>query len=155
MIPSNVVSIGKDAFMSSKLKYLEFDNNSKLNTIDEGAFSYSSIKNILIPASVSFIGENCFLRCAKLESNIFEDNSQLQKFGNIIHLCSSLKCILIPPKIQNINISRIFNENLKIIEIQTNSNIFEFDGNMPYRHIDLTIFIRANVKICCKTNQYI
>ena len=49
-----------------QLRIVEFSNNSKLQTIDRGAFSESKIKSIQIPSSVTSIGEKVFYHCNNL-----------------------------------------------------------------------------------------
>lgn len=47
-----VTSISKDAFNLSTIKSIEFPTDSKIRTIEDFAFSYSSIESLTIPSLV-------------------------------------------------------------------------------------------------------
>ena len=92
VIPKGIKTIGNKAFQSCrKLRSVTFEENSQLVTIDEGAFSGSALKNIIIPKSVTNIEKEAFYRCLRgtigysaeesLESVTFEENSQLTYIG--------------------------------------------------------------------------
>lgn len=70
-IPAGVTSIGKEAFYhgSTKwgLKEVEFATNSQLQSIGAHAFSNRDIEYIIIPDSVTTIGENAFYQCRSLD----------------------------------------------------------------------------------------
>ena len=87
-IPNSVKTIGKNAFASvegdctgdensqdyqncsnmlTKLTEVTFEENSKIETIDEGAFMHNNITNITIPGSIKKIGTNAF-NCPTLTS---------------------------------------------------------------------------------------
>lgn len=63
---SGIVELGDGVF--GQCIYLEsIILPNTLETIGENAFAITSLKEISIPASVKFIGEDCFLFCNKLE----------------------------------------------------------------------------------------
>ena len=59
----NITSIMENAFKFSKIESIRFSSDSKLERIDKDAFLYSAIKNIIIPSSVTLIGEGAFACC--------------------------------------------------------------------------------------------
>ncbi len=76
-IPASIASIGKRAFQSSGIEKITFEEGSKLSTIGDYAFMYTSLKNITIPTSVDIIGENAF-DGAPLEYVVFEGTDPLE-----------------------------------------------------------------------------
>jgi serine/threonine protein kinase len=72
-----------------------FETGSKLQRIEEHAFSSSGLKTIRIPSSVEFIGEHCFYECKSLCEIGFEGNVKLIE-GNAFDSCRALKCVKIP-----------------------------------------------------------
>ena len=93
-IPNSVTSIGDYAFFRcTQLTGLSFEENSNLNTIGEYAFagyyngSSSDYRmgltgNLIIPNSVTSIGNHAFYLCDKFTSLSFEENSQLKTIGD-------------------------------------------------------------------------
>lgn len=54
---------------------ITFSSNSQLKNIQDYAFSGSKIEEIVIPASVTYIGNNVFRDCYKLETIEVESSS--------------------------------------------------------------------------------
>lgn len=93
-IPSSVEEIGYRAFNRFKGDAVTFELPSQLKTIDAYAFAECyNITEIKIPASVKTLGasvsylgttysSNVFADCTKLETVIFEDNSQVEVVPN-------------------------------------------------------------------------
>lgn len=67
-IPSNVTTIGDDAFNYSQLKSIEFEPNSKLEFIGKSAFASNEHVHVTIPESVNFVSEFAFFDNEKLET---------------------------------------------------------------------------------------
>ena len=69
IIPNEVVKIGSMAFSISKLASISFEKDSKLTTIEQGAFTYChNLKSISLPNTVTEIGDCVFGACYSLES---------------------------------------------------------------------------------------
>ncbi|MDD3999500.1 MAG: leucine-rich repeat domain-containing protein [Bacilli bacterium] len=69
IIPKEIVKIGKRAFSYSEyLKSIRFEAGSKLETIDDFAFSSSNIESIELPLGLKYINESAFINCGKLTS---------------------------------------------------------------------------------------
>ena len=74
IIPSSITIIGKSAFKDlKKLEEVVFDKNSNLKTIEESAFSGSSLKNIEIPKRTKIIEDGAFSN-SEIENITFDGN---------------------------------------------------------------------------------
>ena len=85
-IPSSVISIGERAFFNcANLKTVIFEKGSQLTSIGDEAFSTdftvgfdaNEMASIIIPASVTSIGEDAFCRCGNLSSITIEGSPQI------------------------------------------------------------------------------
>lgn len=68
VIPAWVEYISAYAFGGLKVEEISFEENSILTTIGEGAFNSSSVRTLLLPASVTHIREGAFASCEELTS---------------------------------------------------------------------------------------
>ncbi len=69
VIPNSVTRIGSMAFNNSELASISLERESKLTTIEQGAFVYCrNLKSIHLPSSVTEIGDCAFGGCYSLES---------------------------------------------------------------------------------------
>ena len=83
-IPKKVYCIGESAFENTVINSVEFDEGSKLETIDKSAFKgCNNLKSIVIPASVTTIGAYAFSGCTNLTSVTFEEGSKLETLNSI------------------------------------------------------------------------
>jgi len=98
-IPMEIVKISPFAFDYSNLEVVEFDAGSKLETIDDGAFTNTMIKNIIIPSSVISINAQAFFGSI-LKVVEFEAGSKLETIGNEAFRFTSIKTINIPKGVQ-------------------------------------------------------
>jgi hypothetical protein len=73
-----------------------FESGSRLERIEESAFSVSGLKSILIPSSVVILGEKSFWSCESLESVTFESGSRAERIEEDAFSRNGLKSILIP-----------------------------------------------------------
>jgi RNase P/RNase MRP subunit POP5 len=108
VIPSSVVVLGKCSFAQCKsLESVSFESGSRLERIEDGAFRFSppkgptggALKEIVIPASVAFLGEAVFARMKSLESVTFEAGSRLERIGGHAFLWTGLKRFVIPSSV--------------------------------------------------------
>ena len=106
---------------------IEFQEESKLQTIGKACFKYSFIKEITIPKSVKTIGEFSFGYCRYLQSVVFEEGSKLQSIPNFLFQMSELlKTVKIPT---NSIIKSIGSDNFiatKIEELYIPSTVEKF-----------------------------
>lgn len=123
LIPSYIRQIGPYAFWSCKeIQSIEFEENSKLQIIDEHSFEYSSLKEISIPSHVVKINKNTFRCCDMLKKIEFTNDSELEFMGDFAFNASSLENISIPSSIKYIG-SHAFKECKKLIKIVFQNNI--------------------------------
>ena len=112
-IPAGVTSLGSIDEWSGvfqdckKLETVTFAPNSRLKTIGIGAFAFSGLKNITIPASVTSIGSidkwaGTFDGCTNLTAVNFAPNSQLKIIGDGAFTASGLTSITIPSGVTSI-----------------------------------------------------
>ena len=69
--------------------------------IGNKAFSYTGLDNVVIPNSVTFIGETAFLGCSRMTSIILSEELTSIRKG-CFQGCSSLESIVIPDKVTSI-----------------------------------------------------
>ena len=106
-VPETVSYIEEFAFSNTySLEIIEFDPDAILETIDDYAFAQSSIKNIIIPSSVTSIREGAF-QATPLSTVTFEGSvstpSSLLSIGNYAFSGSnSLTSITIPSSVESI-----------------------------------------------------
>ena len=92
--------------------------------INDSAFKDSSVKTVIIPDSITSIGEDAFYECHSLETIIFGENSQLTNIGNdAFYSCDSLETIIFGENSQLTNIGEgafSYCYSLKTINIPEN-----------------------------------
>jgi hypothetical protein len=63
-------------FLCKSLSWAPFETGSQLSQFANGAFRWSGLTSIHLPASVTVIGEFCFSRCDLLASIAFDPASE-------------------------------------------------------------------------------
>ena len=101
-IPASVTTIGKSAFLDSKLTSVDIP--AIVTSIGASAFKYcSGLASISIPASVKSIGDNAFYGCSGLTSITFASGSQLTTIGESAFMsCVILTSVDIPASVTSI-----------------------------------------------------
>ena len=79
-IPASIEIIEAGAFYATKLKSVQFHNQSQLKTIQSYAFAYTHLIEIELPATVETLGDYAFTH-STLEEIIFKDQSNLKTIG--------------------------------------------------------------------------
>ena len=102
IIGNNVTSIENYAFYSCNyLTEVNFKENSKLETINNGAFERCNFTTFVLPDSVLEIGSEAFSHCSKLETFIITEHCNLKKIGTrAFEYCGSFKEIYLLPQIE-------------------------------------------------------
>ncbi|KAK8837448.1 hypothetical protein M9Y10_036445 [Tritrichomonas musculus] len=101
-IPSFIKRISSYAFYNcSALESVTFEDNSKLESIDQFAFSNTRIKSITIPKNVIEIGGNSFAH-SFLENVTFSKDSKLKCINQNAFCFTQLKSVNIPPHVRHI-----------------------------------------------------
>jgi len=109
LLPPNLVTIGSYLFGTEA-------------TIAKGSISYiygmTSLKQIEIPATVSFVGDYAFNGCTGLEKVVFEAGSRLIALGaNVFADTPALKEVALPGNLRSIGRSCFENSGVQIIEL--------------------------------------
>ena len=101
VIESGVTVVGNFAFYScTNLKAVEFAQGSTVKEIGVGAFGYTGLINVTVPASLEEISDNAFYFCGNLEEVAFEEESRLFVIGELaFRNCTSLKKVYIPDSV--------------------------------------------------------
>ena len=66
----------------SLLTSVTFENNSNLTTIKDGAFKSIAITNVIVPVSVTTLGNDILSGCDDLTDIYIEPNSNIQTSNN-------------------------------------------------------------------------
>ena len=145
-IPSEVTTIGRNAFCRSQLQQIDFSNSSRLQKIEEASFAQTQIEKIEIPSEVTVIEICAFSMCRRLRTVTFLKESKLQKINEQAFEMTPISSISIPSSFTGFTRNR-FNslDNLQIIEICENSkleSIYTFIGN--YKN-DVILMIPVDV----------
>lgn len=95
-IPSSVTSIGSYAYCDTRIKAVNFAEDSSLTTISTAAFSYSDLVSIDIPDSVTTLSTYAFRYASSLKS--VELSSKLTTLNNaVFQACTALETITFGP----------------------------------------------------------
>lgn len=104
IVPSSVKQICEYSFAyTTKLKTIEFFENSKLQIIEKEAFHESLLTNISIPSNVEDIASKCFSICPILKTIEFNDNPNLTVINSQMFACSAIERITVPYKVNQID----------------------------------------------------
>jgi hypothetical protein len=76
-----------------------FESGSRLERIEESAFSECGLNLIVIPASVVVLGKSSFAGCKSLSSVRFEKGSRLERIEESAFSDSELRLIVIPASV--------------------------------------------------------
>ncbi|KAK8840508.1 hypothetical protein M9Y10_030716 [Tritrichomonas musculus] len=162
-IPSFIKKIAPYSFEScSKLKNVDFLEDSELEVIGYSSFSPSTIETITIPKHVKCIGESAFNSCSRLKHINFHKNSELEEIGTrsfsassvksitfpqLIKIgsyafsdCTQLKNVAVESKLQSIGNSAFKDSTLKSLSIPSSASQFEYEWcDRTYELNDITI----------------
>lgn len=130
-VPKCVRHIKSCAFSGCNLlTVVEFEKDSKLETIEKDAFSSTAIKTISIPSTVKYIGENSFYLCNKLEQVIISKDSKLEIIDEFAFAYTLINNLTIPKNV--IDIKRgwcISTTRFKNIEVSPDNQYFKLIEN--------------------------
>lgn len=127
--PSSVVSIGKYAFYRCKnLVSVSFHSHSRLETIEEFAFSFASVEKIVFPVSLKLIKMFAFHSC-KLSEISFKENSQLQDIEKHAFSSNPVKEIIFPQSVEYIRNFAFSNcKSLENVTFLKDSNMISIES---------------------------
>ena len=109
----NVISIGNEAFLNSRLEEIRLSSN--LKTIGWKAFyGCDKLTSIDIPAGVTEIGEEAFSTCSSIVSFVIPDG--ITRIGkDLLRGCKSLTSVVIPKSVTYIDEAFYSCKSLKTI----------------------------------------
>jgi hypothetical protein len=97
VIESRITILCESCFSACmSLTSVTFESNSKLQRIEESAFTRSGLRTIQVPASVEVLCKDYFSKCKSLTSVTFESNSILQRIEESAFAESGLTTIQVP-----------------------------------------------------------
>jgi hypothetical protein len=103
VIPASVETIGQACFARAGLRSLTFEPESRLVRVEANAFSFCQIPEFCIPATVEFIGMDCFQGCFKLVNLTFSTGSRLRELlglppqlPNTVNIPDSVEQLVLP-----------------------------------------------------------
>ena len=73
-----------------QLQRIDIPKDSKLQTIGDYAFSYSKINSMIIPSSVTLIGENVFSSCNQLYIIEINNNEIMSMYHTAFKNCKNI-----------------------------------------------------------------
>lgn len=150
-IPKNVIVIEKNAFCNSGLGVVKM--SSSVKTIGDFAFSACNIKSIILPDSLTSIGNGVFYNCSFLE-NIIIPKNVISVGEGIFEQCEMLERVDFEADVREIKKATFrYCKNLKIVNISKSiitieELAFEHCENLNY------IYIPENVEFIGKNAFY-
>lgn len=104
---------------------VEFEENSKLQIIENHAFASTLIISIEIPSNVDVLENNVFLSCKQLVKVTFSKNSRLIKISGYAFSESSIQYLEIPSKVSILERNWCFNTlHLKFVIVSPENEYF-------------------------------
>ena len=120
--PFGVVEIAPFAFSGARnLKRIELPDS--IQSIQESAFENSSIEEIKVPRSLSFIGSRAFINCKKLREFLVPEKGELRLIeANAFANCRSLQKVELPESLKEID-ARVFSNCVELTRLRVPSQI--------------------------------
>ena len=98
---SQLTYLGKSVFYdSTALETVDFTNATQLTKFEDNAFTYSYIRSIVIPESVTTFGRSAFAESPLLTSVTFKGNVKMDAYA--FYSCVSLKTVIFEKPIERI-----------------------------------------------------
>ncbi len=148
---SNGIVIDIGTCEDSILCIPNFHNEQNVWAIDSSAFSYSNIKGIILPDSITKIENNAFYQCFDLE-NMYLGNGLTFIGQKAFYKCKALKTVVLPDSVTTIeNYAFASCSNLEVVYLganisKLNMRIFEYCNNLKEIHFNGTINDWLNLK---------
>lgn len=117
-LPTSLKSIEEGAFSGGKLESVVF--GSSLESLGEYAFyGNTSLKEIILPASLNKIGKGCFANCIALESVSMSATAVTAIPDDAFDGCVALKTVTFPAALATIGQNAFQNTALTAVEIKS------------------------------------
>ena len=123
-----VSSIGREAFLEKdNIKEISFEEDSKVKTIESGAFSFMpDLVKISLPSSLEVIDNNAFYGCSLLKEVSFKDDSKLNIINGLAFAyCPLLEELSLPSGIRSIGSYAFYNSGIKKLYIANATTFYE------------------------------
>ena len=137
-IPYGVKSIGNGAFeFCTKLTNIVI--SSSVTNLGDGAFTYTSLTNVIIPDGVTAIGNGTFMRCDKLATIVLPES--LTSIGSGAFDANAITSLIIPNSVTCIG-DGAFSSCVKLTNVVLSANVkmigkSAFSSCGALRHVDL------------------
>ncbi|MET3557026.1 LPXTG-motif cell wall-anchored protein [Streptococcus rupicaprae] len=145
-IPKGVTLIKKNGFKASNARTIAFEAGSQLQTIEDGAFSFTNLQSFQLPASVETIGNRVFNFNESLKSFTFEEGSRLNSIGNeVFSSLPKLEELTLPKTLKNIGEKPFaLSSGLKAVYVAEGNDSYESqDGVLYTKGLDRLIYYPA------------
>lgn len=156
VIPSFISKICTNAFFRhKKLKTLEFEKNSKIESIEDEAFNLSSVECVSIPCSVEKIGLAAFSGCVNLRFvKFYLDSNSIEKVDKRMYIqkFAFMSCIMLETieflgnNLWLNNDCLTYCSKLMIIACP-NAECFCYESGFHYYNTNMMIIVKANSRI--------
>ena len=124
----DLVSIGGFCFYGSSVKNIILPNT--VSSIQQYAFSFSELESITIPSSVKFIGRYAFDHAKELESVTFGENSQVKSIDKYAFAnTDALQTISLPASLEELGSYSFYKSGITSIIFDENIKIEEIKEN--------------------------
>lgn len=120
------IEIGEEAF-SRCTKLSSFTIPSSVKSIRSGAFEYSNLQSIILPETVTTLGDNIFLGCRELANVVLPKN--ITEITRSMFQNCKLKTIELPNKLEKIGAFAFSNSPLATIKLPESLKII---GNQSF-----------------------
>lgn len=147
-IGKDVLKLGEYIFSEcTKLSNVKFEDNSKLNAIDNSVFyDCHSLENIVLPNTITEIDNSAFYNCISLKEMLLPNS--LTKLGSsVFYGCKSLAKVNIPNQLTSIP-DAIFSGCTDLVEIvidSDNPNYTSIDGVLYNKDVSELLLCPAGI----------
>lgn len=144
IIPSFIKKIAFN--YCEKLETVIFNKDSKLEVIEENAFSCSSIQRVKLPSSLKEIKCYGFDECNHLKKVEFEENCQLRTIEYYAFHNDPITSLVFPPHLIKIE-NEVFHFTLiQIVEISEDSELPSFSSSIFVAKFPDLIMVPSNIR---------
>ena len=131
VVPACINVIQRGAFFKcSSLETVEFQGDSSLKWIDEGAFLESGLISFVLPKNVKKMGIWAFKKCERLTHFSFADGCALEELPEaVFQFCTALTSFTVPSSVKMIDKFAFEGcTNLKTFDFAPGSQLRQFGG---------------------------
>ena len=129
IIGKSINMIMNNAFRELEIKELEFENDSKLNSIWDSAFENNQITKLKLP-NITFIGEKAFFNNQIEEIEFHMNESKLKNIGKNAFAMNKITNLILPWSIKEIDTLAFANNMLTNIQLTDNKIDIKFGDNV-------------------------